>query len=171
MCSISYNAGKFHSVTCKIHTHTHKAHHKYAFVPLLFEMSPGNILNVTLYIFISLSLALRGGRAQQEARVHHFMIKWRHILRICSTFLPSVRRQKDDKCWRGWRWVIQWSRTDRWWDRERESWEKNVMVLALSSTPLLQSPRQHAWRALKRGVITDKNNREAESEWEKTRAN
>ncbi|KAF3834057.1 hypothetical protein F7725_025261 [Dissostichus mawsoni] len=39
-----------------------------------------------------------------------------------------------------------------------------MMVPALSSAPLLQSPRQHAWRALKRGVITDKNNREAASE-------
>lgn len=54
---------------------------------------------------------------------------------------------------------------------ERESWEgKKVMVLALSSAPLLQSPRQHAWRALKRGVITGKNNGEAGSEWELTTA-
>lgn len=45
-------------------------------------------------------------------------------------------------------------------EKERE---KKVMVLALSSTPLLQSPRQRAWRALKRGVIAGKNNREAGS--------
>lgn len=55
-------------------------------------------------------------------------------------------------------------------DRGRVGKGKKGMVLALSSTPLLQSPRQRAWRALKRGVITDKNNREAESEWEQTRA-
>lgn len=41
---------------------------------------------------------------------------------------------------------------------------EKVMVLALSSAPLLQSPRQHAWRALLRGSITGKNNREAGSE-------
>lgn len=63
MSSISYNAVKFRSVTCKIHTHAHQAHHKYASASLLLELSPGNILNVTLCIFISLSLALRGGRA------------------------------------------------------------------------------------------------------------
>lgn len=48
--------------------------------------------------------------------------------------------------------------------------EKKVMVLVLLSAPLLQSPRQHACRALKRGVITDKNNGEAGSvHEEKTR--
>ena len=104
---------------CKIHTHTHKAYHKYAFVPLPVETGPGNILNVTLYIFISLSLALCGRREQQEARDHQFMKKWKNMLLICSTFLLSARRQKDDKCESGWRRVIHWSRTDRWWDRER----------------------------------------------------
>lgn len=82
----------------KIHTHTHKAHHKYAFVPLLVETSPGNILNVTPYIFISLSLAVRGWRTQQEARDHQFMREWKNMLLICNTFLQSARWQKDDKC-------------------------------------------------------------------------
>lgn len=78
----------------------------------------------------------------------------------------SARRQIDDKRLSGWRRVSHWSCTERWWDREGESWleKKKVMVPALSSAPLLQSPRQHAWQALKRGVITDKNNREAASE-------
>lgn len=64
----------------EIHTHTHKAHHKYAFAPLLFEMGPGNILNVTLYIFISLSLAQHGWLTQQEARDHQFIKKWKNML-------------------------------------------------------------------------------------------
>lgn len=50
----------------KIHTHTHKAHHKYAFVPLLVEMGPGNILNVSLYISISILIALCGLCTQRE---------------------------------------------------------------------------------------------------------
>lgn len=49
----------------KIHTRTHKVHHKYAF--LLVEMGPGNILNVTLYISITFSLAHCGWCTQQEA--------------------------------------------------------------------------------------------------------
>lgn len=53
---------KLHITWCKVErtnvfgelrsgTLTHEAHHKYAFVPLLVETGPGNILNVTLYIF------------------------------------------------------------------------------------------------------------------------
>lgn len=78
----------------KIHIHTHKAHHKYAFVPLLVERGPGNILNVTLYISISLPLALRGRRTQQEARDHQFMKKWRNMLLVCSTFPPECEATK-----------------------------------------------------------------------------
>lgn len=61
------------------------------FVPLLFEMGAGNILNVTLYIFIFLSLALRGWHAQQEARDHQFIKKMEdYAPYICSTFLLSA---------------------------------------------------------------------------------
>ena len=54
----------------------------------------------------------------------------------------------------------------RWWDKrgrlgKRERERDEMMALALSSTLLLQSPRQHAWRALERGVIAGKNKREA----------
>ncbi|TKS88340.1 hypothetical protein D9C73_023230 [Collichthys lucidus] len=108
MCSITYDIVMF-----KTHIHTRKERHKYAFVPLLFERGPGNILNVTLYISISLLLALRGRRTQQEARDDQFMKKCLNTPLMCSTFLQSARRQKDDKCYRGWRRVIQWSRTDR----------------------------------------------------------
>lgn len=79
------------SLMIKIHTHKHKAHHTYAFVPLLVETGPGNILNVTLYIFISLLLALCGRCTQQEAGDHQFMKKYKNMLFICSTFLLSVR--------------------------------------------------------------------------------
>lgn len=48
--------------------------------------------------------------------------------------------------------------------QRRGELEEKVMRLAFSSTPLLQSPRQHASGALQRGVITDKNNREAEKQ-------
>lgn len=106
----------------RVHTHTHKARHKYAFVPLLVQMSPGNILNVTPYISISLLLLLCGRRTRREARDYQFMKKCEYMLLICSTFLLSTRRQKDDKCESGWRRVIQWSHTDRWWDRGRKSW-------------------------------------------------
>lgn len=39
------------------------------------------------------------------------------------SFPPRVRGdKKDDKWWSEQRWVIRWSHTDRWWDRERENW-------------------------------------------------
>lgn len=85
----------------KIHTHIHRALHKYAFVPLLVETGPGNILNVTPYIFISLSLAARGRRTQQEARDHRFMKERENMLLICSTFPPECEATK------GWQ-MLEW---------------------------------------------------------------
>lgn len=63
-------------------------------MPLLVETGPGNILNVTLYIFIWLSLALCGRCAQQEARDHQFGKKWKNMLFICSTFPPECEATK-----------------------------------------------------------------------------
>lgn len=39
------------------------------------------------------------------------------------------------------------------------------MVLALSSAPLLRSPRQRAWRALQRGVVAGKKTTEQAGSW------
>lgn len=164
MCLITY--GKFQSVTRKIPTQTHthtQNHHKYAFASPLFEMSPGNILNATLYILISLSLAQRGGAHTTGSG--EIIILWRSAgIRFLYAALSSRvwgDRKMTNVTADGGEWSKR-SRTDRRRDRERGrvGRKKKVMVLALSSTPLLQSPRQHAWRALKRGVITDKNNRE-----------
>lgn len=170
MCSITYDIVMF-----KTHTHTHKERHKYAFVPPLFERGPGNILNVTLYISISLLLALRGRRTQQEARDDQFMRRCLNTPLICSTFLQSARRQKDDKCYRGWRRVIQWSRTDRWWDREnksRERKEKKWWYL-LFHPPLYSSrhgnmPGGHSREASSLTKTTERQ-RVSESEREQTR--
>lgn len=124
----------------KINTHARQAHRKYAFVPLQVEMGPGNILNVTLYISISRFLAPCGWCTQQEGRDRQFM---KNVLPGCSTLLMSVRRQTDDKCESGWSRAIQWSRTERRWDKKLGGGKK-WMVPALSSAPLFRSPRQHA---------------------------
>lgn len=86
----------------KVHTHIHIHTQRHIINMHLclywFSPGPGNILNVTFYFFISLSLALCGGRPQQESRDHQFREKWRNMLFLRSTFLLSARRQKDDKC-------------------------------------------------------------------------
>lgn len=71
MCSITSDPGKLRSAHTL--THTYAAHHKYAFVPLLVGVGPGNILNVIAGVSISLLLAARGRGAQQEAPHRQFM--------------------------------------------------------------------------------------------------
>lgn len=147
-----------HRHTLNIHTHAHGAHYKYAFVPLLVRMGPGIILNVIACISISLLLAARGRGTQREAPDRQFM---RTALPTCNTFFLSVRWQKEDKCARRRRGGIQRSCTERWRDKEIETQGRGgggkvSDATLLSSTPLLQSPRQHACRAPVRCIITGK---------------
>lgn len=75
---------------------THKAHYKSAkSEPLLVETSPGNIWNVSLCIFPSLSLVLCGQDPQQEARDHRFKERGKNMLLVDTALLSSwVRGDK-----------------------------------------------------------------------------
>lgn len=173
MCLITY--GKFQSVTRKIPTQTHthtQNHHKYAFASPLFEMSPGNILNATLYIFISLSLAQRGGAHTTGSG--EIIILWRSAgIRFLYAALSSRvwgDRKMTNVTADGGEWSKR-SRTDRRRDREREGelGGKKKWWYLLFHPPLYSS---------RHGNMPGGPSREAssltkttESEWEETRPN
>lgn len=148
------------------HTLLHKARHKYAFSLCWCRKH----IKCHFFIFSShFHWQLCGRHTQQEVRDNQF---YEELMCVCNPFHLSERRQKDDKCWSGWREVIQWSCTERRWDSHRmEEWGREgcffhpSLFTPVATATCLQGTQKEASSPTRK---TKNSNREAKREWEQT---